>query len=114
VTIRAETQDHVEVEGSREGRGYDDVGPGRKTIEEQLGRELRADLERRIDQKQEKLQKTASERLEAKLNEVKPELQEAANRVTAEALKEKARQMGQVKEVIEDREAGSLTIKVEV
>ena len=36
------------------------------------------------------------------------------NRVTAEALKIKAAPMGQIKEITEDEEAGSLTIVVEV
>lgn len=114
VTIKSESADHVQVEGSREGYGYDDVGPGRKNIEERLGKELVADLEKRVEQQTERLQKTATDKLEKKLREVEPELRQAVERVTAEALKEKARTMGEVKEIHEDREAGSLTIKVEV
>jgi hypothetical protein len=45
---------------------------------------------------------------------LKKELNGAINRVTAEALKQKAAQIGQIKEVTEDPESGSLTIKVEV
>lgn len=114
VTIQAETADHVEVEGTREGYGYDDVGPGRKQIEERLGKELKADLEKRVDQQAEKLQQAATGKLEKQLQEVQPELREAVERVTAEALKQKAAQMGQIKEISEDRESGSLTITVEV
>jgi hypothetical protein len=36
------------------------------------------------------------------------------NRVTAEALKRKAASLGQIKEMTEDPQAGSLTIVVEV
>ena len=36
------------------------------------------------------------------------------NKVTRDALKQKAQQMGTVKEISEDAESGSLTIKVEV
>lgn len=114
VTIQAESADHVNVEGSREGYGYDDVGPNRKAIEERLGKELVADLEKRVEQHSEKLQKAATDKLEKKLHDVEPELRQAVERVTAEALKEKARTMGEIKEISEDRETGSLTIKVEV
>ena len=36
------------------------------------------------------------------------------NHVTREALKQKAAQLGQIKEMTEDPQSGSLTIKVEV
>ena len=45
---------------------------------------------------------------------MRKELNEAVNAVTREALKRKAAQLGQIKEMTEDPEAGSLTIKVEV
>jgi hypothetical protein len=41
-------------------------------------------------------------------------LDQVVNRVTAEALKRKAAQMGRIKEMTEDPQAGSLTIVVEV
>jgi hypothetical protein len=41
-------------------------------------------------------------------------LNQAVNRVTAEALKRKAAQIGAIKEITEDAQTGSLTIKVEV
>ena len=114
VTVQAETADHVKVEGTREGFGYDDIGPARKSIEERLGQELRGDLEKRIDQQAEKLQQTATDRLERELQAIKPEMDEVVHRVTAEALKQKAATMGEIKEVSEDPQSGSLTIKVEV
>ena len=114
VTVQAETADRVEVEGTREGYGYDDVGPGRKLIEERLGQELRGDLEKRVDQQAQKLQTAATGKLEKELQDIQPELREAVERVTAEALKEKAKQMGTIKDISEDAESGSLTITVEV
>ena len=114
VTIRAEAEDTVELEGTREGYGYDDIGPGNKQIKERLSKELQADLERRAEQHAEKVQTTATNKLEKELADLQPEIAEVANRVTAEALKQKAAQMGEVKEIHEDRETGSLTIKVEV
>jgi len=114
VTVRAETEDRAEIEGTREGFGYNDVGPTRRAIEERLGKELRADLEKRVGEHEEKLQRAATGKLEEALQELQPELRDAVERVTAEALKQKAAQLGQIKEITEDPEAGSLTIKVEV
>src|SRR5579864_1322872 len=64
VTIEAEASDRIEAEGTREGYGYDDIGPGRKSVEQRIGKELRGDLEKRIDQQAEKLQRDATAKLE--------------------------------------------------
>ena len=61
-----------------------------------------------------RLQGEATEQLEGALADVRKELNDAVNAVTREALKRKAAQMGEIKEMSEDPEAGSLTIKVEV
>ena len=114
VTVSAEASDNVDLEGSREGYGYDDVGPKRKAIEERLSKELKADLEKKAEQQAAKTQSDATAKLEKKLKEVQPELNEVVNRVTGEALKEKAAQLGEIKEISGDAESGSLTIKVEV
>ena len=45
---------------------------------------------------------------------LRAELDKAVNRATAEALKQKAAKIGQIKEMTEDPESGSLTIVVEV
>jgi hypothetical protein len=45
---------------------------------------------------------------------LRQELDEAVNRATGEALKQKAGQLGQIKEMTEDPQTGSLTIVVEV
>jgi hypothetical protein len=114
VTIRVEQAGKTEVKGTREGFGYNDVGPAHKSIEDRLAGELRADLEKRVGEQEHQLQQAVTAKLERELQEIGPELREAAERVTAEALKQKAAQMGQIKEITEDPEAGSLTIKVEV
>src|SRR5262245_25976336 len=114
VVIRAETDDHARVEGTREGFGYNDVGPSRRDVEKRLEKELLADLEKRVGEHEEKLQKATSGRLEQELQDLTPELREAVERITAEAVKQKAAQLGQIKEIHEDPQSGSLTIKVEV
>lgn len=114
VTAKAEVKDEVKIESRREGVAYDDIGPAQRAVRKQLEEKARDDLQRQQAHEQAKLQKKATERLEGHLLDVKKELDQAVNRVTAEALKKKAAQMGQVKEIHDDIENGSLTITVEV
>ena len=51
-------------------------------------------------------------KLEKKLGDLRKELDSVTTRVTAEALKEKARTLGEIEELHEDSETGELTIKV--
>jgi len=114
IKIKAESKDAVELEASREDVGYDDVGPGEEAIRARLGQQLQHDLERRAELQRQKLQQEATQKLEGHLSDMQQELGQAVNRVTAEALKQKAAQIGQIKEITEDAETGSLTIKLEV
>ena len=114
VTIRSEKRETVTLEGSKEGFGYEDFGAHRKRVEEGLTKELKEDLEQRAERQQGKMQTETSERLQKELEELRPEVAEVIHRVTAEALKRKASQMGEIKEISEEAEAGSVTIKVEV
>jgi hypothetical protein len=114
VTVSAEAAEQTAVEGSREGRAYDDVGPHAKQVRENLRQELQRDLEKKLTEKTAVLQGKVTDQLEKELGDLRQELDEVVNRVTAEALKRKAAQMGQIKEITEDPQAGSLTIVVEV
>ena len=107
-------QKDVALQGEREGLGYEDFGPGEKSARRQLSRELQEDLAREAEREQDELQTAATKRLEGHLADLQKELNGAVNRVTAEALKQKAAQIGQIKEVTEDPQSGSLTIRVEV
>lgn len=114
VSVKAERQEQVQLESEKEGWGYDDVGPRASQIKSQLSKQAKDDLDRRADRQQELLQNEATEQLERSMGEVRRELGDAVNSATREALKIKAGQLGQIKEMTEDPEAGSLTIKVEV
>ena len=114
VTVEAKSEKDVALQGEREGLGYEDFGPGEKSARRQLSRELQEDLAREAEREQDELQTAATKRLEGHLADLQKELNGAVNRVTAEALKQKAAQIGQIKEVTEDPQSGSLTIKVEV
>jgi hypothetical protein len=114
VTVGAEAVEHVELEGDKEGSAYGEGPEARKAVEADLRKKLRQDLEGRAKQKTGKLQKEVTDRLEAQLGDLQKELDQVVNRVTAEALKRKAAQIGQIKEMTEDPQSGSLTIVLEV
>ena len=104
----------MELETEAEGWGYDDVGPKESAIKKNLSESAKADLVRRAKKQQDRLQAEATEALEGEMADVRKELNDAVNAITREALKRKAAQLGRIKEMTEDPEAGSLTIKVEV
>lgn len=109
VTVRAESAGRVRVEGSRAADVTD--WAGQRRTEDRLREELRRDLRRQAERQ---AQEQVSGQLEAALGDVAAELDRAVNRVTAEALKQKAAQIGRVKELAEDPDSGSLSITVEV
>ena len=114
VVVQSDLVQEVQIDGERVGRSYDDAGPGAKKTRENLKKELREDLEKQVCDKAAQLQTEATDKLEAQLGDLRQELNQVVNRVTAEALKQKAAQLGQIKEMSEDKESGALTIVVEV
>lgn len=114
VTVQAEGAQQVDLEREKEGRAYDDAGPSAEATRKSLREDARKDLERQASVETAKLQSQVTDRLERELSGLRRELDQAVNRVTAEALKVKAAQMGQIKELTEDPQSGSLTIVVEV
>jgi hypothetical protein len=114
VTVESEASHEAALEAEKEGRAYDDMGPSGKSVRKQLSEQLRQDLEKQAERKAAELQSQVTDRLERELADLRQELDQAANRVTAEALKVKAAQLGQIKEMTEDPQTGSLTIVVEV
>lgn len=114
VSVRAEASKEVEVKGEKSGYGYDDAGPSNKAQKKKLTEQLKNELEGKVDKKEEQLQQKVTDQLEKQLRNLRDELDKAVNRATAEALKQKAARIGQIKELTEDPETGSLTIVVEV
>ena len=114
VTVKAEAGKKVTVEGSRDATAWNDVGPGRNPVADAARDQLKKDLERKVEKENEKLQQQATAELEKHLHDLQPELGEIVNKVTREALKQKAAQLGTVTEIAEDEKTGSMTIKVEV
>jgi hypothetical protein len=114
VTVKAESEVTVEQAAERNATGFNDVGPTEGALRDRVREQLKHDLDKRFDTEQAALQKRATDELERKLQELQPEVAEVVNKVTRDALKEKARQLGTVKEISEDAETGSLTITIEV
>ena len=114
VTLQGERQEDLDIKGEREGRGYEDQGKGRQGLQKQLQKELKEVLKKEAERRESDLQRKLADQLEAHLGDLQRELDQAVNRVTAEALKRKAAQLGTIKELTEDPEAGALTIVLEV
>lgn len=114
VTVLAEAAEDVKLEGTREDRSYVETGPHAERVRETLREGLQRDLQKKAAEKESGLQAKVTDKLEAQLGALRQELDQAVNRVTAEALKRKAAQLGEIKEITEDPQAGSLTIVVEV
>jgi hypothetical protein len=114
VTVEVEGEQKVDIQKEREGSAWDDVGPGAEHTRKVLKDQLKKDLEKEVERETEKLQKQVTDRLEGELTGLRQELDQAVNKVTGEALKQKAGQMGTIKEVTEDPQSGNVTIVVEV
>ncbi len=114
VSLTAAAERALDLEAEREGLAYEDIGPAEKTVRKALQRQLQSDLGQQAEHEQERLQAEATKKLEGRLADLQKELNQAINRVTAEALKRKAAQLGAIKEMTEDPQTGSLTIKIEV
>lgn len=110
VTIKVSKEEDYRDDGTREGTVYDDEQGGRARIHDAL----RKDLENKADKREKSLQGEVTEALEKKLGEVRGELDRVSNRVVSKALKEKAKSLGEVKEVSENEETGELTIRVKL
>ena len=114
MTVKTGTSQQVQLEAEREGYIYDDEGPGRKQAEASIRDDLAKNLESQVEGKSDELQKQVTDQLEAQLADLKGELDQAVNRASAEALKQKAARLGQIKQMTDDPESGGLTIVVEV
>ncbi|MGE0529312.1 MAG: hypothetical protein AB7P49_19840 [Bdellovibrionales bacterium] len=114
--VTVEVAGCAELELQKEGEGYswEQEGDLQRKAEIILREKVKRDLEKEAREKQGELQQELTDKLEAELADLRRELDQIASAVTANALKRKAAQMGQIKEISEDRETGSMTIVLEV
>lgn len=90
------------------------TGAGEQEAREQASAHAKKRLEDQARLQEERLREDVTRRLESKLRDLKSELDSVTNRVTAEALKVRAGQLGTVEEIHEDAATGNMTIKVRV
>jgi hypothetical protein len=114
VSVHSEDERAVTVEGELDGYSPTASGGGAEKAREQLQKDLHRKLDQKAKGHEDQLQSEVTDRLEQQLADLKQELNQVVNRVTAEALKRKAAQLGQIKELTEDPQTGSLTIVLEV
>lgn len=112
VSVTLADQAEVELKAKAEATYLQESGA--KDAEAQARQRARARLEDEAKDASERLREQVTRRLEGRLKDLKSELDAVANKVTAEALKVRARQLGTVEEIHEDEATGSLTIKVRV
>ena len=112
VTVHLAQEADVELSRQRTGSVYDRSQAS--AHEEALRRQLRSDMEKQVDREEEKMREQVTAKLEQKLRDIQQAIDQAVNRASASALKEKAAQLGEIEEVTEDAETGSLTIRVRV
>lgn len=113
VTVRLTRDQNLDIEVERSRQIYiDEVDESaeRAALKKQVDRTI-AHRARAAEQQ---LSAEVTSLLERKLRDLRVELDSIANRVTAEALKVRAGQLGEIREISEDPETGSLTIKVRV
>lgn len=110
VSVNAEGHSEVNLETERTAVVDNQLAPDR---ERALRDAAKQSLEREAKAEEEALRKKVTEQLEGKLLDLKDELDGVVNRVTGQALRQRAAELGQVEEVHEDAN-GSLTIKVRV
>jgi len=115
VIVEAEVSSEEEIEVSRTGSYFDETNQKqREELKKNLEQQAEEALEDEAQRREQKLVNKATDQLEQALTDVQGELNKVVNRVTATALKQKAAQLGEIKEMTEDEETGSLTIVLEV
>ena len=83
-----------------------------EAAQDALRQAARRSAETEIDDKRDRLRAQVTAKLEKRLADLQQEIDQVTHRVTAEALKVRAAQLGEIEEITEDPESGSMTIKV--
>lgn len=111
VTLSLEGEANLDLEHSREGRA---AGPKDEQARSALRDAARSYLERKAAAATDAERQKLTERLDARLADLRREIDDATNEATAAALKEKAASMGEIKSIEEDADTGGLTIRVKL
>lgn len=110
-TVSIRLAQDAELQASASGsRAVNDPNNARE--QEALRESVRKSAEGELGTQKEELREEVTRRLERRLADLQQELDRISQRVTAEALKVRARQLGEIEEIVEDPQTGSMTIKV--
>lgn len=111
VSVRLAREHDVDIRVERSRQTYEEHAETERAV-------LQQEVEQAIDRRESSARATLSAEvtavLERKLGDLRREIGRVESRVTAAALKTRAAQLGEIKEISEDPETGSLTIKVKV
>lgn len=111
VSVKAEAQAEIQIDRERTERIIEEaLEHGRADAQNRVDREAA----READAAEARAKQEVADKLERRLDGLRRELDQVTNRVTAEALKEKARSLGEIEEMHEDAESGELVIKVKL
>ncbi len=110
VTVKLRAEEEVKKEITRTAVVAEERKEG---AEDRLRDSVRKELSDEVDEHRAKLREKITAQLERKVVDLKWELDRAVNRTTAEALKERASQLGTIEQITED-EGGGMTIKVKL
>lgn len=109
VSVKAEASANIEIAKERTEQVVEEaLERGTQAAQDRVDR----DAEREAKAAEKKAQNEVASILERRLGDLRRELDSVTAKVTAEALKEKARALGEIEEMHEDIETGELTIKV--
>ena len=109
VSVKAEATAEIAIEKERTERVVEEaIERGTRAAQDRVDREVARDAAAA----EQKAKGDVAAKLEKRLGDLRKELDSVTTRVTAEALKEKARKLGEIEEMHEDTETGELTIKV--
>ncbi len=109
VSVKAEASANIEISKERTENVVEEaLERGTKAAQDRVNREA----EREAQAAEQKAKDEVAKKLERRLGDLRRELDSVTAKVTADALKEKAKQLGEIEEMHEDVETGELTIKV--
>jgi hypothetical protein len=111
VTARLSAEKQVDLTAERSRVVAEEVAT-RET--EVLREQVKKGLAREVETERERMTDEVASKLEKRLVDLRQELDQVVNRVTARALEQKAASMGEIQEISEDPETGSVTIKVKI
>jgi hypothetical protein len=113
-TVTVTVQEEQEVTHTAEKDVPVYAGASPEKVRKVEGGLLREQLAKQFAETQVDLQRSVADECERILQRIESELDAVVNQVMREAIKIKARQMGEIREIHEDATTGELTIKLEV